>query len=196
MNLSFWLMKLMKVSANLSAQDLRRQELLEVVDGALLETGLSGNCLILEITESMLIEDVDATINLLRQLKERGIGISIDDFGTGYSSLSYLHRLPVDSLKVDRSFVNMQEGRRNHRIVETIVTLSEHLKLDTIAEGIETLQQLEWLQELGYKFGQGYLFSPPLSESDAEAILGIKIGFSEPNFTIKMRRFQSSKFLL
>ncbi|MEY3870118.1 MAG: EAL domain-containing protein [Microcoleaceae cyanobacterium] len=175
----------MKVSVNLSAQDLRRQDLLEVVDGVLLETGLSGNCLTLEITESMLIEDVDATINLLRQFKERGIGISIDDFGTGYSSLSYLHRLPVDNLKVDRSFVNqMQEGRRNHQIVETIVTLSEHLKLDTIAEGIETLQQLERLQELGYKFGQGYLFSKPLSEKDAEAILGMKICLSEHKFTV------------
>jgi diguanylate cyclase (GGDEF)-like protein/PAS domain S-box-containing protein len=165
----------MKVSVNLSAQDLRRHDLLEVVDRVLAETGLPGNSLTLEITESMLIEDVEATINRLRQLKERGIAISIDDFGTGYSSLSYLHRLPVDNLKVDRSFVNqMQEGRRNHQIVETIVTLSEHLKLDTIAEGIETVQQLERLQELGYKFGQGYLFSKPLSEEATEALLGRK----------------------
>ncbi len=176
----------MKVSVNLSAQDLRRQDLLEVVDGVLFETGLSGHCLTLEITESMLIEDVEATINLLWQLKERGIGISIDDFGTGYSSLSYLHRLPVENLKVDRSFVNqMEEGRINHQIVETIVTLSEHLKLDTIAEGIETIQQLERLQELGYKFGQGYLFSKPLSEKDAEAILGMKLCPSKHNLRLK-----------
>ena len=120
----------------------------------------------------MLVEDINSTIGLLSQLKERGIQISIDDFGTGYSSLSYLHRLPIDNLKVDRSFVNqMQEGKRNHQIVETIATLSAQLELDAIAEGIETQQQLELLQQLGYKFGQGYLFSKPLSLEDAEALL-------------------------
>jgi EAL domain-containing protein (putative c-di-GMP-specific phosphodiesterase class I) len=86
----------------------------------------------------------------------------------------------VDNLKVDRSFVNqMQENKRNYQIVEAIVTLSEHLELDTIAEGIETRQQLEWLQELRYKFGQGYLFSKPLNEEAAEALLGMKRSLSE-----------------
>ncbi len=165
----------LKISVNLSAQDLRRYDLLEVVDCVLAETKLSPKCLTLEITESMLIEDVKATINLLRQFKKRGLEISIDDFGTGYSSLSYLHRLPVDNLKVDRSFVNqMQETRRNYQIVETIATLSNHLELNTIAEGIETVEQLELLQKLGYKFGQGYLFYKPLSQDDAEALLGMK----------------------
>jgi diguanylate cyclase (GGDEF)-like protein len=163
----------LKISVNLSAQDLRRYDLLEVVDCVLAETKLSPKCLTLEITESMLIEDVKATINLLRQFKKRGLEISIDDFGTGYSSLSYLHRLPVDNLKVDRSFVNqMQETRRNYQIVETIATLSNHLELNTIAEGIETVEQLELLQKLGYKFGQGYLFYKPLSQDEAEALLG------------------------
>ena len=162
----------MKVSVNLSAQDLRRHDLLEEVDRVLAQTQLDGRCLALEITESMLIEDVEATIILLEHLKKRGIEISIDDFGTGYSSLSYLHRLPVDNLKVDRSFVNqMSEGRRNHQIVETIVALSQHLELDAIAEGIETPQQLERLQQLGYKFGQGYLFSEALSQEAVEALL-------------------------
>ena len=105
-------------------------------------------------------------------MKARGIQISIDDFGTGYSSLSYLHRLPVDSLKVDRSFVNqIQIGKRNNQIVETIMALGNQLELDTIAEGIETQAQLERLQQLGYKFGQGYLFSRPLSQAAAEALL-------------------------
>lgn len=94
----------LKVSVNFSAQDLRRPDLLEEVDRVLAQTRLKGRCLTLEITESMLIEDIDFTIDLLSQLKERGIQISIDDFGTGYSSLNYLHRLPVDNLK-SRSLV-------------------------------------------------------------------------------------------
>ena len=163
----------LKVSVNLSSQDLRRSDLVEEVDRILAQTHLQANCLTLEITESMLIEDIESTIVMLTQLKEKGIQISIDDFGTGYSSLNYLHRLPMDNLKVDRSFVNqMEESKKNHRIVETIATLSQQLELDAIAEGIETLQQLEWLQQIGYKFGQGYLFSKPLSQDLVEELLG------------------------
>jgi diguanylate cyclase (GGDEF)-like protein/PAS domain S-box-containing protein len=162
----------MKVNVNLSAQDLRHPHFLQEVDQILAETQINGSCLTLEITESMLIEDVEATIRLLEQIKERRIHISIDDFGTGYSSLSYLHRLPVDSLKVDRSFVNqMQIGRRNNQIVETIMALSHQLELDAIAEGIETQAQRERLQELGYRFGQGYLFSRPLTPENVETLL-------------------------
>ena len=120
----------------------------------------------------MLIEDIESTIMILTRLKEKGIQISLDDFGTGYSSLNYLHRLPMNNLKIDRSFVNqIQEGKKNHRIVETIATLSEQLELEAIAEGIETLQQLKRLQELGYQFGQGYLFSKPLSQEAVEKLL-------------------------
>ena len=162
----------LKVSVNLSAPDLRRSDLLQAVDRVLTQTRLNGRCLTLEITERMLIEDVEKTIDLLNQLKERGIHISIDDFGTGYSSLSYLHRLSVDSLKVDRAFVNqMQEGTRNYQIVATIAALSNQLELDAVAEGIETQQQLQQLQQLGYKFGQGYFFSKPLSPQAANALI-------------------------
>ncbi|MGG6298209.1 bifunctional diguanylate cyclase/phosphodiesterase [Leptolyngbya sp. AN02str] len=162
----------LKVSVNLSAQDLRRSDLTEEVDRILLETGLEGCYLTLEITESMLIEDVESTITLLSQLKQRNIQISIDDFGTGYSSLNYLHRLPVDNLKVDRSFVNqIQTGKCNHQIVETIIALSNQLELDAIAEGIETQHQLEQLKYLGYKQGQGYRFSKPLSREAVYALL-------------------------
>lgn len=161
-----------KMSVNLSAQDLHRPDLLAEIDRILSETQLNAHCLTIEITESMLIEDIESTIILLRQLKERGIQISIDDFGTGYSSLNYLHRLPLDNLKVDRSFVHqIQSGKRNHQIVETIMALSDHLELNAIAEGVETQQQLEWLQHLGYKFGQGYLFSQPLNQKEAEVFL-------------------------
>ncbi|MEI6065357.1 MAG: EAL domain-containing protein [Pseudanabaena sp. ELA748] len=120
----------------------------------------------------MLIEDIESTIKLFSQLKERGIHVSLDDFGTGYSSLNYLHRLPMNNLKVDRSFVNqMEEGKKNYQIVETIATLSKQLELDAIAEGIETLHQLKKLQKLGYLFGQGYLFSKPLNQEATEALL-------------------------
>jgi EAL domain-containing protein (putative c-di-GMP-specific phosphodiesterase class I) len=166
----------MRVSVNLSAQDLRRSDLLEEIDQVLAQTQLDGHCLTLEITESMLIEDIEFTISLLAQMKERGIHISIDDFGTGYSSLNYLYRLPVDNLKIDRSFVNqIQPSTKNHQIVEIIVALSNHLGLDVIAEGIETQQQLELLQHLGCKFGQGYLFSKPLSSEAAAALLASNI---------------------
>ncbi|MBD2078702.1 EAL domain-containing protein [Leptolyngbya sp. FACHB-17] len=162
----------MKMSVNLSALDLRRSDLLEEIDRVLAQTRLQGDSLTLEITESMLIEDTESTIQLLDQIKERGIQISIDDFGTGYSSLSYLHRLPIDNLKVDRCFVHqIQSGKRDRQIVETIVALSNQLELNTIAEGIETQQQLERLRELGYKFGQGRLFSKALSQEAITTLL-------------------------
>ena len=161
-----------RVSVNLSCQDLQRQDLLKNVDRILQQTGLNGHFLNLEITESMLIDDIDRTIALLSQLKTRGIQISIDDFGTGYSSLSYLHNLPINTLKVDRSFVSeMEQDHRKAQIVETIIALGNQLEIDTIAEGIETSRQLETLKNLGCKFGQGYLFSQPLSQKSAEALL-------------------------
>ena len=117
----------------------------------------------------MLIENIHQTIDLLKELKLRKNQISIDDFGTGYSSLNYLHRLPADNLKIDRSFVSqMQEGNRNYQVVNTIIALSNQLGLTVVAEGIETPQQLQWLQQLGCEFGQGYLFSKPLPAEEIE----------------------------
>ncbi|MDX1935326.1 MAG: EAL domain-containing protein [Capsulimonadales bacterium] len=159
----------LSVSINLSAQDLRKTNLINDIDRTMAVTGLAGTAITLEITESMLIENIGKTIELLTQLKEREIRISIDDFGTGYSSLSYLHRLPANSLKIDRSFVGqMQMGNRNYQIVSTIVALSNQLGLDAVAEGIETPRQLWWLRQLGCEFGQGYLFAHPLSAREIE----------------------------
>ncbi|MBD2354452.1 EAL domain-containing protein [Tolypothrix sp. FACHB-123] len=161
----------LKMNVNLSVTDLRKASLVKDVELILAETGLDGSCLNLEITESMLIENINETLTVLEQLKALGIQISIDDFGTGYSSLNYLHRLPADALKIDRSFINqMQEGSRNYQLVKTIITLSNQLGLAVVAEGIETQQQLQWLQELGCEFGQGYLFSPALSAQKIEAL--------------------------
>ncbi|HEY9645019.1 MAG TPA: EAL domain-containing protein [Chroococcidiopsis sp.] len=163
----------LRVSVNLSAQDLRNANLLDSIDRALADAGVTGDSLTLEITESMLVEDIGKTIALLKALRERQIKISIDDFGTGYSSLNYLHRLPADYLKIDRSFVNqMAIANRNYQVVNTIITLSDQLGLAVVAEGIETTQQMQWLQPLGCEFGQGYLFSRPLSSTDIEAHLG------------------------
>ena len=160
----------LKISINLSVQDLRQNNLIENIDNILADTGLEGEFLTLEITESMLIEDIDRTIDLLIQLESRKIQLSIDDFGTGYSSLNYLHRLPVNNLKIDCSFVSqMQAENRNYQVVSTIIALSNQLGLTVVAEGIETSQQLQQLQQLGCELGQGYLLSKPIPAEQIEA---------------------------
>jgi diguanylate cyclase (GGDEF)-like protein/PAS domain S-box-containing protein len=162
----------LKMSVNLAAQDLRQQQLPAQVEQVLADTGIAPHCLALEITESMLIDDIEAAITLLHQLKQLGVQISIDDFGTGYSSLGYLHRLPIDTLKVDRSFVmHMETAAKHHQIVATMAALSQQLNLEAIAEGIETPGQLDGLRQLGYCFGQGYLFSKALPPSKIDALL-------------------------
>jgi EAL domain-containing protein (putative c-di-GMP-specific phosphodiesterase class I) len=158
------------MSINLSAQDIRNPNLLKDIDHILAETGLDGKFITVEITEGMLITDMNQTIDLLTEIKARNIQVSIDDFGTGYSSLNYIHRLPADYLKIDCSFVNqIQETERNYQVVRTIITLSNQLGLAVIAEGIETSAQLDILRDLECEFGQGYLFSKPLSVQEIEA---------------------------
>ncbi|MEI6428876.1 MAG: EAL domain-containing protein [Pseudanabaena sp. ELA607] len=160
----------LKMSINLSAQDIRNPNLLTDIDRILAKTGLDGKSITLEITESMLLDDINQTIDLLTQIKSRNIQVSIDDFGTGYSSLNYIHRLPADYLKIDRSFINqMQEASRNYQIVRTIIALGNQIGLAVVAEGIETSAQLEILRNLECEFGQGYLFSKPLSVQEIEA---------------------------
>ncbi|MFQ4138343.1 putative bifunctional diguanylate cyclase/phosphodiesterase [Nodosilinea sp. PGN35] len=160
------------VSINFSVKDLLRTDLLSDLADILTQTGLQGRHLNLEITESTLIEDIQAMVKILQQLKHQGFTVTIDDFGTGYSSLSYLHQLPVDALKIDRSFVMaMEASRRNSDIVETIITLSNRLGLAAIAEGVETQAQLCHLHRLGCELGQGYWFARPLPAAEAETLL-------------------------
>ncbi len=162
----------LKMNMNLSAQDLIQGDLIAHIDAVLAATGVSGASITIEITESTLIDDINQTIALLEQLKARKIQVSIDDFGTGYSSLSYLPRLPADNLKIDRSFVgHMEQDNRNYQVVSTIIALSNQLELGVVAEGIETIQQLQWLQELGCEFGQGYLFAQPSPSQAIEELL-------------------------
>jgi diguanylate cyclase (GGDEF)-like protein len=162
----------LKVSVNLSGKDLFQTNLLDMVRQTLWQTQLPAKALTLEITESILIEDIETTTTLLQQLRGDGVRISIDDFGTGYSSLSYLYSLPVDALKIDQSFVShMELGNKNHKIVQAIVSLSDQPGLAAIAEGIETEQQLQWLKDLRCELGQGYLFARPLDPETATQLL-------------------------
>ncbi len=167
----------LKMSVNLSIQDLLKSTFSEEICQVLKKTGLDSQCLTLEVTENLLIENIEVTIQNLEELTNLGIRISIDDFGTGYSSLQYLSALPCNNLKIDRSFVSgLEAGDRNNQLVKIIIALSEQLDLDSIAEGIETQQQLDWLKSLGCKFAQGYFFSKPLSATDIGELLPGRYG--------------------
>lgn len=157
------------VSLNVSSKHLSNDELIDNVEQALASSGISPASLKLEITESVAMENAEHTIALLTKLKRIGVQLSIDDFGTGYSSLSYLHRLPFDTLKVDRSFVySVDENGENSAILQTIISLAKSLKMKIIAEGIETESQLALLQYLGCDYGQGFLLAKPQPKEMAE----------------------------
>ena len=150
----------MYVSVNLSARQFANPELCEQIKEALETTGLGPQSLKLEITESVVMEDIEKTIEMLRQLRGLGVESSIDDFGTGYSSLSYLHHFPSTTLKIDRSFISRMGGvGENSEIVRTILLLARNLGMQVVAEGVETEEQLAQLRALACDFGQGYLFS-------------------------------------
>jgi diguanylate cyclase (GGDEF)-like protein len=160
------------MSVNISAANLADPNFPGQIESILLDTGIRRDSLKLEITESAVMEDAETAIELLRQVKAAGVSVSIDDFGTGYSSLSYLQKFPLDYLKIDRSFISeMEKGGENEEIVRTIIALADALKLKVIAEGIETEHQSERLNSLGCEFGQGFLFSRPLSVQDAESFM-------------------------
>ncbi|HEY9851549.1 MAG TPA: EAL domain-containing protein [Leptolyngbyaceae cyanobacterium] len=162
----------LKISVNLSGKQLREPNLLEKIDEIIARTGINGENLKLELTESMLMENEEAILNTLSELRKRKIQLSIDDFGTGYSSLSYLHRFPVNTLKIDRSFVSrIGEQGENQEIVETIITLAHQLSVSAIAEGVETPQQIDRLKALACEEAQGYFFSKPLESALAENLI-------------------------
>jgi EAL domain-containing protein (putative c-di-GMP-specific phosphodiesterase class I) len=151
------------VSVNLSVKQFNQPGLVENIASLLERFQLPPRCLKLEITESVFSDNIEAAVGLLTQLRELGVQLSIDDFGTGYSSLSYLQRFPIDTLKIDRSFVTqMMENEENLAIVRTIVALAQNLGMDVVAEGVETEDQLRLLRKLECENGQGYLFSTPL----------------------------------
>jgi diguanylate cyclase (GGDEF)-like protein len=160
------------VSVNLSVKQFNQPGLVENIGSLLQRFNLPPRCLKLEITESVFSDNLDAAVGLLTQLRDLGVQLSIDDFGTGYSSLSYLQRFPIDTLKIDRSFVmQMVENEENLAIVRTIVALAQNLGMDVVAEGVETEDQLRLLQKLECENGQGYLFSTPLGGRQLEQFI-------------------------
>ncbi len=175
------------VAVNLSAHQLEQSDLVADITRALAEAGLPPDALHLEITETVMMDDVDASLAKLAQLRALGTKTSIDDFGTGYSSLSYLKRLPIDTLKVDRAFISgLGTDRDDTSIVEAVLTLSRTLKLTVLAEGVETETQRAALVALGCTYGQGFLWSPGLPADDAFAWL--TTGHHEAPFRVPVVR--------
>jgi diguanylate cyclase (GGDEF)-like protein/PAS domain S-box-containing protein len=158
------------ISVNLSVKQFSQPDLVEKVVSILKETKLDPKTLKLEITESAVMENVEDATDLLTRLRALGLQISMDDFGTGYSSLSHLRRFPIDTLKIDRSFVT-QMTEDNAEIVRTIIGLAQNLGMDVVAEGVETPDQIEMLKALGCEYGQGYFFSKPLDMQLAEQFI-------------------------
>ncbi len=164
--------KSLKMSINLTCQQIREKNLIEKLDRVLAVSGLDGSTIRLEITESSMMDQGEETIAKLEQLCARKIQLSIDDFGQGYSSLSYLHRFPVNTLKIDRTFVEqMSLGGQNLEIIRTIIILAHALDMNVVAEGVETHEQMSMLKQLGCEYGQGYFFSRPIVAAAAEQII-------------------------
>jgi EAL domain-containing protein (putative c-di-GMP-specific phosphodiesterase class I) len=157
-----------KMAVNVSVRQFDRADIVEVVAGILAETGMPADQLCLEMTESVLMTDTDDNLEQLLRLKALGVTLAIDDFGTGYSSLAYLRRFPVDTLKIDRSFVERLGALTDDTaLADTIVQLGKSLGMATVAEGIEEFGQLAALREMGCHFAQGYYFSRPVPAVEA-----------------------------
>jgi EAL domain-containing protein (putative c-di-GMP-specific phosphodiesterase class I) len=160
------------VGVNISALQFARRDFAGLVAGMLRDFDVSPECLLLELTESVVMEDYSAVLRQMNLLQEFGIRIAMDDFGTGYSSLSYLHKLPINMLKIDRSFIErLGDADGTRPIVEAVISMGSHLGLEIVAEGVETLEQQLILQEAGCDRYQGFLFSRPLPLEEAGVLL-------------------------
>lgn len=151
-----------RLHVNLSARQVLQSDLVDTIEDALARTGLPATKLTLEVTESVLLDQNRETLRKLETLRRQGMHISLDDFGTGYSSLAYLHRLPVDSLKIDQSFIReMRDSASSQAIVRAIIAMAEGVGVEVVAEGVETLEQAEWLRTMGCQMAQGFFFAKP-----------------------------------
>ncbi len=160
------------MSVNLSPRQFKHPQLVDDIKRALEETGFASHNLKLEITESIGLDNTEATVNALKGLKAAGIHIAIDDFGTGYSALSYLKHYPIDSLKLDRSFVSgLGHNLEDTAIIHAVVAFAKILNLKVVAEGIETAEQLAQLRDFGCNWGQGFFFAKPLPSAAARQLL-------------------------
>jgi EAL domain-containing protein (putative c-di-GMP-specific phosphodiesterase class I)/CheY-like chemotaxis protein len=181
------------VSVNISAVQLRRQNVLELAQGVLRETGLNADRLVLEITESALIENLHKIAPALRLLRSHGVGVAIDDFGTGYSSLSYLQQLPITTLKIDRAFVKrIHENPVDASIVSAVISMAHDIKANVVAEGVETAAQLEAIRALGCDVVQGYLFAPALPAADCRKMIATIASAGLPAPPIRVDRAANS----
>jgi len=175
------------LAVNVSGRQILQPDLVEQISDILDATGFDPRLLRLELTETVLVENEAAAARCLNRLRQLGLKLAIDDFGTGYSSLSYLHRMPIDILKIDASFVQtMGVDEKNRRIVETILALGKNLGVEVIAEGVETAAQAQVLQRLGCGLVQGYLFSEAV-DIDAATNLLAQEGAQPPPFGQKLR---------
>jgi EAL domain-containing protein (putative c-di-GMP-specific phosphodiesterase class I) len=164
------------MNVNVSVRQLSQASLVSEVAEIIAASGIDPSTITLEITESVLMNDSDTTINTLRELKGLGIQLAVDDFGTGYSSLSYLSKFPVDCLKIDRSFISkLSEGDEGSALTAAIVRIGETLKLKTVAEGIERPDQLEALRRINCGLGQGFLFAKPMPFEEILPFLGATV---------------------
>jgi EAL domain-containing protein (putative c-di-GMP-specific phosphodiesterase class I) len=160
----------LKMSVNISGKQFTQRDLASKVADIIMETGIDASTLALEITESMIMENVDTAVGTMNQLRSMGIQIHIDDFGTGYSSLSYLHRFPIDAIKIDRTFINkLTADGKNKEIIQSILSLASSLNFEVIAEGVEMNHQLVNMQNMQCQFGQGFLISVPMEPGAIDA---------------------------
>ena len=164
----------LRISVNISAIDFRQREFVDNLAAILKQTGLPPNQLELEITESVLMQNVDETVDILNRIKAMGVRLALDDFGTGYSSLSYLRRFPIDVLKIDQSFVRgLHENSQDAQLISAIIGMGKSLELNIIAEGVETVEQLNFLRAQHCEEGQGFLFSKAVPAKDFAQLLQV-----------------------
>jgi EAL domain-containing protein (putative c-di-GMP-specific phosphodiesterase class I) len=163
------------MAVNLSTRQLQHPEVVDQVRAVIEETGLDPRSLILEITESAMMADMDVAIARLSEFKALGVQLAIDDFGTGYSSLNYVREFPVDILKIDKSFIDgLVNESPSSSLVTTVLELARVLELKAVAEGVEGADQLEHLRALNCDFGQGFLFARPLNDAGLREILRVR----------------------
>jgi len=160
------------MSVNLSACDIDNPDLMESITVVIGETGVNSSDLVVEVTEKVLLDDSEGTTDFLIRLKTLGVGLALDDFGTAFSSISYLRRFPFDRLKLDMSFTaELPHSTRSMLLIEEICHMAESMKMSGIAEGIERQEQFDALRDVGWEFGQGFLFSRPLAAEECELLL-------------------------
>ena len=165
------------MSINVSPSQFLDRRFVNKVVEVLKETEAPSSNITLEITETSLMQNPEDSIRIIKRLKSLGFKLAVDDFGTGYSSLAYLKRLPIDVIKVDMTFTqNVVSSNVDRAIISSVVTLSKSLGLSTLAEGVETREQLQVIKELGCDLAQGYYFGKPMSEEEAEALLNKEKG--------------------